>query len=129
MPASGRYRSRFCTRDRARERNHKLLTELWRAHILKIVAEDLQFTIVEGGVVPLGTHTVDYRIDHRDAGVTHTIAFYDTTGRRLIASQEVVGPQQGWSGAFGVGPPQPPGQYTFRCSIHPQMTGEVTVLP
>ena len=98
-------------------------------HKLKIVAENLTFTVVEGGVVPLGTHTVDFEIDHRDAGVEHSIAFYDTTGRELIATDAVVGPLSNWGGPFGVGPPQPPGQYTFRCSIHPQMTGAITVLP
>lgn len=98
-------------------------------HKLKIVAEGLVFTIVEGGTVPLGTHTVDVTIDHRDAGVQHAIAFFDATGLPINSSEPVTGPVADWGSSFGVGPPQPPGQYTFRCSIHPQMTGTVTVLP
>jgi hypothetical protein len=104
-------------------------TPLAGHHKLKIVAENLKFTIVEGGTVPLGIHTVDYNVDHRDAGIQHTIAFYDTQGNELIASEPVVGPQVAWGGAFGVGPPQPPGTYTFRCAIHPQMTGTLNVVP
>ncbi|MEX2247289.1 MAG: class F sortase [Dehalococcoidia bacterium] len=103
-------------------------TPLAGHHKLEMFAEGLRFTISEGGTVPLGTHTVDYSLELRDAGVEHTIAFYDTAGRELIASEPVEGPAT-LGGAFGVGPPQPPGQYTFRCSIHPQMTGAITVLP
>lgn len=95
-------------------------------HKLRIVAENRQFTIVEGGTVPTGIHTVDYVVDNRDSGVQHSITFYDTTGKVLITSDPAEGPIM-MGGAFGVGPPQAPGQYTFRCSIHPQMTGVVNV--
>jgi plastocyanin len=93
---------------------------------LKITAQGLKFTVVEGGTVPPGIHTVDYALQVLDSGIQHTIAFYDTAGRELIASEPFEGPTTA-SGAFGVGPPQPPGTYTFRCSIHPEMTGRILV--
>lgn len=95
-------------------------------HRLKLTAQGLTFTIVEGGTVPAGIHTVDYTLQVLDSGIQHTIAFYDTTGKELIASEPFEGPTTA-SGAFGVGPPQPPGTYTFRCSIHPEMTGSILV--
>jgi hypothetical protein len=93
---------------------------------LKIVAENYRFTVVEGGTVPKGVHTVDFTLELRDAGVKHSITFYDTAGRELIATEPVEGPTTA-AGAFGVGPPQSPGRYTFRCSVHPAMTGFITV--
>jgi hypothetical protein len=93
---------------------------------LKIVAENYQFTVVDGGTVPKGIHTVDFTLELRDAGVKHSITFYDTAGRELIATEPIEGPTLA-GGAFGVGPPQSPGRYTFRCSVHPAMTGFITV--
>jgi plastocyanin len=95
---------------------------------LKITAEGLKFTVVEGGTVPLGIHTVDFTVQVLDSGIQHEIVFYDTTGKELITSGPLDGPITG-SGAFGVGPPQPPGTYTFRCAIHPEMKGSILVQP
>jgi hypothetical protein len=97
-------------------------------HRLKIVAEGLKFKVVEGGTVPLGIHTVDATLEIVDSGIQHQIAFYDTAGRELITFAPLVGPIAA-GGPFGVGPPQPPGTYTFGCLIHPEMTGSITVLP
>ena len=95
-------------------------------HKLRIVAERNAFRIVAGGTVPPGRHTVDYEVDVDEAGVSHSIAFYDTTGTELIASEPFEGPTRAY-GQFGVGPPQPPGRYTFRCSVVPGMTGFIDV--
>jgi hypothetical protein len=91
-----------------------------------MAARGLQYVILEGGVVPPGIHTVDFTVELTDPSVQHQISFYDTNGRELIATEPVAGPTL-MTGAFGVGPPQPPGTYTFRCSVYPQMTGSITV--
>jgi hypothetical protein len=100
-------------------------TALAGHHKLRMVAENRTFTIVDGGTVPPERHTVDFTVEIRDR-TRHSISFYDTTGRELIATEPVDGPIT-MSGAFGVGPPQAPGAYTFRCSVYPEMTGTIDV--
>jgi hypothetical protein len=98
-------------------------------HKVKIVAENNTFTVVEGAVVPHGMTAVDYAIDHRDAGVQHSLAIYSPLPRQVGGSAPEVGPIQEWTGLFGLGPPDPPGEYTFQCQIHPEMKATITVLP
>ena len=93
---------------------------------LHVLAENYQFTVLEGATVPKGIHTVDVTLDVRDVGVEHSIAFFDPRGIPINSIEPVRGPTT-ISTVFGVGPPQPPGRYTFHCTVHPQMTGYITV--
>jgi plastocyanin len=101
-------------------------TALAGHHKLRMRIEGNAFVITEGQTVPPGRHTVDFTVILDEAGARHSIAFYDTEGRELINSGVFEGPTTA-SGAFGVGPPQPPGTYTFKCSVHPEMTGTIDV--
>ena len=93
---------------------------------LHVVAENYRFTVLEGATVPAFVHTVDVTFDVRDDGIEHSIAFFDPRGIALSFTDPVKGPATVGT-VFGVGPPQPPGRYTFHCEVHPQMTGYIDV--
>jgi cytochrome c oxidase subunit 2 len=66
-----------------------------------------------------------------DSNVPHNIAFYDgpdATGEKLAMSETIEGPGGRAEVTFVV--PATPGDYLFRCEIHPmQMIGALTVVP
>jgi plastocyanin len=61
--------------------------------------------------------------DNKDAGTPHNVAIKDASGMEKFKGDTVNGP----AGAdYKVGP-LPAGTYSFVCSIHPNMTGKLTV--
>jgi plastocyanin len=63
-------------------------------------------------------------LDNRDAGVPHDIRI-SQGGREIATSPVVTGPGQ-TEVRFG---PLPAGTYQFTCTIHPSMTGTLTITP
>jgi len=63
-------------------------------------------------------------LDNQDSGVPHDIRVLDGD-RELVTSATVSGPGQ-TEVRFG---PLAPGSYRFVCTVHPNMTGTLTVTP
>ncbi len=72
-------------------------------------------------------HTIDLLFDNLDEGVTHHIVFYDPDGVEYYDASEVVG-RSIWKAQIPAGPRTGSTQhYTFRCIIHPSMTGDLFI--
>jgi cytochrome c oxidase subunit II len=61
--------------------------------------------------------------DNQDAGIPHDIAVLDESGGQKFNGEDVTGPKKV---AYAV-PPLAAGTYKFVCTIHANMTGELTV--
>jgi hypothetical protein len=95
---------------------------------LHIVARGSQFTLIEGNTIPVPIHTIDLLFDNLDQGVTHHIVFYDPQRDVYFDAGEVQGRTAGWRAQIPAGPRTGSTQhYTFRCIIHPSMTGDLFV--
>jgi plastocyanin len=74
-------------------------------------------------VAPSGPFMLAFR--NRDDGVPHTVAINDAGGTQVFTGDIVTGPADV---DYAV-PQLPPGSYTFTCTVHPNMTGTLTVVP
>jgi plastocyanin len=63
--------------------------------------------------------------DNKDAGIQHNVEIRDASNMSMYKGEFVTGPAQ----ADYAVPPLPAGAYTFNCTIHPNMTGPLTVGP
>ncbi len=63
------------------------------------------------------------KFTNNDPGVTHNVAITDSTGQQIFKGEIFSGPD---SRSYPI-PALPAGTYTFACSVHPQMTGTLTV--
>ena len=63
------------------------------------------------------------KFTNNDPGVTHNVAITDSTGQQVFKGEIFPGPD---SRVYPI-PALPAGTYTFACSVHPQMTGTLTV--
>ena len=63
--------------------------------------------------------------DNKDAGIPHNIQITDAANMVVFKGDIVTGPAQA---QYNVGA-LPAGTYTFSCSVHPNMTGTLTVGP
>ncbi len=63
------------------------------------------------------------KFTNNDAGVTHNVAITDSTGQQVFKGEIFSGPD---TRQYPI-PALPAGTYTFACSVHPQMTGTLTV--
>ncbi len=71
---------------------------------------------------PAGTgFTIHF--DNKDAGVPHNVAIKDASGTEVFKGDIITGPAQ----ADYQVPALAAGTYTFVCSVHPNMTGTLTV--
>jgi plastocyanin len=61
--------------------------------------------------------------DNKDAGIPHNIAIKDASGTEVFKGEIITGPAQ----ADYQVPALAAGTYTFVCSVHPNMTGTLTV--
>src|SRR4051794_9306738 len=65
------------------------------------------------------------RFHNRDGGVPHNVAINDSSGEQLFQGEILTGP-----GDIDYAVPDlPSGSYTYQCSVHPNMTGTLTILP
>jgi plastocyanin len=60
---------------------------------------------------------------NKDAGVPHNVAIKDASGKELFQGAIITGPA---ATVYDI-PPLPAGTYTFVCSVHPNMTGTLTI--
>ncbi len=60
---------------------------------------------------------------NKDAGVPHNVAIKDPSGKELFQGTIITGPA---ATVYDI-PPLPAGTYTFVCSVHPNMTGTLTI--
>ncbi len=65
--------------------------------------------------------TIDFKND--DTGVPHNVAIKDASGNEVFKGDIITGPAEK---SYDV-PALKPGTYTFVCSVHPTMTGTITV--
>jgi len=63
--------------------------------------------------------------DNKDAGIPHNIAIKDSMSTEKFKGDIVTGPAQATYKVEAL----PAGDYTFVCSVHPNMTGKLTVGP
>ncbi len=63
------------------------------------------------------------KFTNNDPGVTHNVAITDSTGAQIFRGEIFPGPD---SRQYPI-PALAAGTYTFACSVHPQMTGTLTV--
>lgn len=63
------------------------------------------------------------KFTNNDPGVSHNVAITDSTGQQVFKGEIFSGPD---SRQYPI-PALPAGTYTFACSVHPQMTGTLTV--
>jgi plastocyanin len=61
--------------------------------------------------------------DNQDPGIPHNVAIKDGSGTEVFKGEIITGPAQT---DYQV-PALPAGTYTFVCSVHPNMTGTLTV--
>ncbi len=71
---------------------------------------------------PAGT-AFTIHFDNKDPGVPHNVAIKDASGAEVFKGNIITGPAQ----ADYQVPALQPGTYTFTCSVHPSMTGTLTV--
>ena len=93
---------------------------------VRIVAENYQFTVVEGATIPKGFSSIDVTLELRDSGVKHGLEIFAPAGGPVSTIDPVEGPTTTGT-SFLVGLPELAGRYTFQCPVHPQMTGWITV--
>lgn len=89
-----------------------------------IAAENFGFS-TEAITVPAGAE-VTIEFDNRDDGVPHNVAVYtDSSAADAIFVGEIVtGPRRA---TYTFTAPETPGNYFFRCDVHPSMHGAFIV--
>jgi plastocyanin len=93
------------------------------AAAVAVVAQDIAF---DTDTIELPADTpATITLDNRDAGVQHNIAIYtdETLETVLFKGELITGPA---TIEYQI-PPLPPGEYYFRCDVHPSMQGKVIV--
>ncbi|HXK34098.1 MAG TPA: cupredoxin domain-containing protein, partial [Dehalococcoidia bacterium] len=90
--------------------------------MLEISADNSESFSTDELSAPAGTVTVTF--DNQEDGVTHNWALYpspDELDNQIAATELITGPATD-SVTFTV----EPGEYYFRCDVHPQMEGTFT---
>jgi plastocyanin len=65
--------------------------------------------------------TIQFKND--DPGVPHNVEIKDGSGAEVFKGEIITGPAEA---SYAV-PPLKAGSYTFACTVHPNMTGTLTV--
>jgi len=88
-----------------------------------VVAQSLAFDTDTIALPADAPSTITF--DNRDAGVQHNISIYSDAelGETVFQGELITGPA---TVTYPV-PPQPAGEYYFRCDVHPDMNGTVVV--
>jgi plastocyanin len=88
---------------------------------ITVTAENIAF--LETSISASADEPFTIALDNKDAGVPHNIAVHDSSGKELFKGEIITGPA---ATVYDI-PPLPAGTYTFVCSVHPNMTGTLTV--
>jgi mono/diheme cytochrome c family protein/plastocyanin len=88
---------------------------------VSIVASGIQFTTTDV-TAPADTAFV-IKFENQDAGVPHNVAIHDASGAEVFKGEIFSGVD---TREYQV-PALPAGKYTFTCTVHPTMTGTLTV--
>ena len=89
--------------------------------VARIVAEGVAFDVAELSLPAEGEAVIEF--DNRDAGIPHNVAIYGEGGDPVFQGEIITGPAM-IEYRF---PAPAPGSYEFRCDVHPQMAGSVSV--
>ena len=89
---------------------------------LELTALNIEFEPKEL-VAPSGP--IELRFHNQDSGIPHNVAIKDASGGSVFESEILTGPADV---DYSL-PDLAPGSYTFTCTIHPNMTGTLTVVP
>lgn len=92
---------------------------------VSLVAQNIAFDQAEITVPANTTFTINF--DNRDSGIPHNVAIHkdSPTGEAVFTGDIVTGPAQKVYTIGGLNA----GTYAFACSVHPNMTGKLTVTP
>jgi cytochrome c oxidase subunit II len=93
--------------------------------VVDLTAQDIAFD-KQTITVPAGAHVV-VDFDNRDSGVPHNFAVYRTPAAQdeIFSGEIITGPA---TISYEFTAPETPGDYFFRCDVHPvQMTGTLVV--
>jgi plastocyanin len=88
--------------------------------VLEISAQNIAFDTAQE-VVPAGTPFQIHFVNN-DAGIPHDVAIRDASGGELFKGETFPGVDER---TYDV-PAIPAGEYTFVCTVHPNMTGTLT---
>jgi plastocyanin len=88
---------------------------------ISVTAENIAFQ--ETSISASADQPFTIAFDNKDAGVPHNIAIHDSSGKELFKGEIITGPAVT---VYDV-PSLPAGTYTFVCSVHPNMTGTLTI--
>ena len=92
---------------------------------VNLVAQNVAFDQTAITVPANTTFTINF--DNRDAGIPHNVAIHkdSPTGEAVFTGEIVTGPVQKVYTVGGLDA----GAYAFVCTVHPNMTGTLTVTP
>jgi plastocyanin len=90
--------------------------------VVKIVAQNIAYDVNSIEVTSGQPFTIEF--SNQDAGVPHNVAIKDAMGMEVFKGDIFTGVD---SRTFQV-PALPKGDYTFYCSVHPNMTGTLSSL-
>ena len=90
---------------------------------VNLVAQNIAFDQAEITVPSNQTFTITF--DNQDAGIPHNVAIHrdSPTGEAVFVGEIITGPAQTVYTIGGLDP----GTYAFVCTVHPNMTGTLTV--
>ena len=89
--------------------------------VIQISAQNIAYDVSEISAPADTGFTIHF--DNKDAGIPHDVAIKDASGTEVFKGEIITGPAQ----ADYQVPALPAGTYTFICSVHPNMTGTLTV--
>jgi len=89
--------------------------------VIQLSAQNIAYDLSEISAPADAGFTIHF--DNKDAGIPHNVAIKDASGTEVFKGEIITGPAQ----ADYQVPALPAGTYTFICSVHPNMTGTLTV--
>jgi plastocyanin len=89
--------------------------------VIELSAQNVAFSTDALQAPADSAFTIHFKND--DAGIPHNVAIHDASGTELFKGEIITGVAEI---DYSV-PALPAGTYTFVCSVHPNMTGTITV--